>query len=539
MPFRGRHRVIVIFWPWDHPPFATTTDIVQCTVSKSCGSGSKARLTLFPRRVPIDVDFEGREERDNNRSYMDVLKPNDWVFMYVDPGDGDTPEPLFLGMIDRVSRDRSLDKQGRVRYAIDVAASGWEKSLKNSMVVSNPWISHEIGIPTLIELGPAGSASGVRSRDASEPIPGVQLWQDLVENIIEWLVGLFLRSDGSPGVDADRARGEVEGAIDASLRTDEDDGESSREETRIISPILGQYELPGSGYPLWYFLTLRFQELGQRSIVNPMMFMNQKSVTLANLIDMFSNPLLNMVLYDVRRVEQDGLSDLQNRLDSSATGGYSASAIADFIDAARDVNVSVGDMVADISPMMILRERPLFVDELLELDGPELHERDFVNMNLGMSDTDYHNLVIVDTQELAQNQQVRVNSGFAGFRENRQETLDHIRRHGLRLYQDQVSAWPERFSASYANPEVVRDWEIRIHRAGMEDIENWTGQAVVPKYVRGSYLGGKLLIHHLDEVDKSGDGTRVYFVDGLDFSYVNPGGFSTSFALTRGRLTEE
>lgn len=532
MAFYGRHRVMVLFWPWYADPFVTISDIESANISKSVDGGGTARIRLYPRNVPRGINARGTVDRYDDRRYADVLKPNDWIFVWVDTGGNDPPEPLFLGFIDRVNMVMSLGDDGTRNYRVSVSATGWEKAIQNTTAIAHPYIASQINIPTLISLGPAGAAAAQRSRGASEATPGVSIFQDTLPNVVEWLVHLFLTANRT--LDADTAALATVNEVNSLLGV-ADQGEDPDDDIR---PLTGQFHLPNSDTPLWSFVKLKFQDLNQRVFVNPTMFQNQQNSSLADLIDMFANQIINSVIYDVRRISQDGLSDLDNDLIPEITGGYSRSRLSSFIETAQRVSRVVGALADDVAPYMILRKRPLFTDELAELDGPVIDDSDITEYDLGPSDSDLHNMTMIDIPSLSNNSPARLVSGFPGFEEHKGRTLSSIRRHGMRLLQETTSAWPGEYAAPHPSAELVREWDIRLHLAGLDNVRNFAGSITIPKYINGLFIGGKLGVIHGANDTTVRAVPRVYYVDSLDYSYNVLGTFSTSVGVVRGQDAE-
>lgn len=304
-----------------------------------------------------------------------------------------------------------------------------------------------------------------------------------------------------------------------------------------MRPLMGQYELPGLNIPLWQFLKLRFQDLDQRCYVDPNMFLNQINTSLAQLIDTVSNQVLNELIYDVRRISSPGLGDLQNHLVREITGGYSQDAVSRFVNAAESVSSSLGALVEDIAPHMILRRRPLTRSDLMDLDGVRLDEGEFTQLDLGRSDADLHNLTLLCTPELSGTSPARMESGFPGLSEWESETLNSIRRHGLRLLEENLTAWPANAAAPIPHPNMIRDWDLRLHRAGLDNSETWSGSAAIPKFVRDLYIGGSLTITPHRSSGTTQDVSRIYQVDSIDYNYDCSGRFLTSLGLVRGYST--
>lgn len=498
-------------------------------VSKTVGTGSVARMSLFPRNVPTSATRETRLERDPWKGYRDALHPDDWVFIFVDPQDGGSPEPLFLGFLDRVSGSKTIDAAGQITRTVEVSATGWEKALHCTQAIASPYISREINLATLIALGPSGGNPPESDEDDPEAV-GTSLFSPLVHRLIEWLLQTFLTA----------GRDQTESDIAERISAEVSHAGETYADGRDVRPILGQFELPGLNIPLWDFIKLKFEDVQQRCILNPSMFLDQLTMSLSQLIDAFSNQVMNEIFYDVRRISEDGLRDIRENLDRNTTGGYDYNSVTRFVEAASGVNPRYGSLVADVAPYMVFRKRPLFKQELLDLEGPIVSEADLVSLDLGASDVDLHNLTILNSPSLTANSPARINSGFPGLERYRAETLRSIRRHGLRLYNDTVIAWPAQFSAPHPVPELVSEYDLRLHRAGLDNVDNWSGSAVLPRYMRGLHLAGRFGIVPHRPAGTEDDSARVYQVDSIDYDYkAGNGAFTTSVGLVRGQSADE
>jgi len=536
MGFYGRHQTHILFWPWSTAPFMVTTDLINGTVSKSVENGSQFSASLYPRRIPQTL-YDGRVVRHQNAGYMDVLAPNDWVFVFVDPQDGDKPEPLFMGLLDRISNKRSISGDGMVQETVDITASGWEKVCKQTQAISSPYLSEQINFVNLYALGSAGQQPELSDDSDLAPsrAPGIGLFNDRLGRMIAFLMRLFLRTNTQPLFD---------NVVDDINRLLDDAGivKDDEETEPAGNPALfGQFELPQVGIPLWYFVKLKFEELHQQVYVDPGMFLNQVNQSLAQFIDSFRNPLINELIYDVRRTSDDGLQNLETRLERGITGGYDSRAIETFVTAASSVNDVFGALVEDIAPYMILRKRPLFTDELLDLEGPTIEEDELIQKDVGLSDGDLHNLTMIETPGTRGNQMVRVVSGFPGLEVYKGETLEAIRRHGLRIYNDTAMAWPGDDPVPLPDPALTRDWDLRLHKAGLDNVKNYSGSLAVAKYYRQLFLGGKVVtLPNKRSPAHYDDKPRVYYVDALDYSFNNQNGsFSTKISVTRGQEANE
>jgi len=531
-----RHRVYAMFWTWDYDPFICEVDMESCNGSKNVAQGQHIQLSLYPRSVSVT-----KQSTNVKVSYKDALNPNDHVFVFVDPLDGARPEPLFYGLIDSVFAPKSVGPDGLKTYRVYVTCTGWEKAVDVASAITSPFVHGNINDTTLRALGPYGWIG--RTGRSRYVITGEGVGADIAPSsegpytmplpeLIEILVALFLRTSDSEGLQPSQ----FSDTINRARETEESD----------LDPMFnGQFELPGTNKPLWDFIRMRFQDIQQRAYTDPRMFLNGATKSLSSMIDSLSNPLINEIFYDVRRTDDDGLSSMDTNLVSEITGGYSAETMRNFVSYARSVNESFGDLVENVAPYMVFRERPLTMDEIMNLDGPEIDERECINMDLGKSDSDLYNLVSLELPSV-QMQLIRAQTGFMGFTNYRSRSLESIRKHGLRFYQDNATAWPmfargNEVTAPGPNPVLLEEWENRMTRAGLDNVSVYSGSVTIPKFIRGLHIGGKLLIRHQTDIDvDTEEYDRVYYVDGYDFKFdASNGSFITSISLSRGYVASQ
>ena len=551
MPFYGRHLVYVLVWPWEYRPFVITEDIASMSISKSVGGTQSLSMDLFPRCVPTgfkSADGPGTSERTTT-GYEDVLNPNDWIFVWVDPQDGEPMEPLFLGLVDQCSPDITADGSGARETTFRIRASGWEKALQKTSALVSYWADASINMVTLANLGPMGASKSVGQRAGSADNPGMDAYINECPLLIAYLLETFLKAD-TTGVTQASKPIELLATMEDSItqaRTTEDQAsidDAGRSVSRTVGgssslrPIMGQFELPNTGIPLWEYLKLKFENITDQIYIDPNQFLQQLASPLIRLIDQFSNQILNMLIYDVRMINNDGLPGVDRNIYRGAVGGYKQAAVANLIQAANSVNDQFGDLVGGCAPYVIFQRRPLFASELLALGGPpSFHERDFSRVNVVRSDSDVQNIVLVECPSLTLSPMIRATTGFYSFEGTRSRSEASIKRHGLRFYNDTTTAWPGDSNASTS--EVLRPWSMRLQNAMLDNAKVWSGQFGLEKYARGVFLGGKLEVTHeaipgIREVEQH----RVYFVDALDYSYVPEiGRFTTSIAVTRGQPT--
>lgn len=546
MIIQGRHRVYALIWPWEFEPFFCEADIAGMSMSKSVSQGQSLRLSLYPRA--ISARARGSLSVGQYR-YMDILNPNDWVFLFVDPGDGDNPAPLFLGFIDTVMRKKAIGQDGMITRAVEVSCSGWEKAIRQVTAITSPFVALSINGPTLRALGPMGWRGNSRTMTDWHNEPNKQDTRvgpiiNTLPALVELLVAIYLRSDDSQGLELSDPTVDINRASrtedDADM--EEHDWYGGHRDTGQANPIFsGQFTLPGIDRPLWDFIRMRFEDLQQRVYVSSEMFLNGITKSLASLIDEVSNPVMNEIFYDVRDTLNDGLASMEHSLHRRITGGYSQDAINEFVSIAGSTNEDFQDLVEHIAPYMVLRLRPLFPSEINDLSGPTMNEYEAIDISVGKSDSDLHNMTTLDFPNVNM-QLIRSQSGFQGFQRYRERSLESIRRHGLRFYQESCGSWPMQTSrgeitAPLPSAELGREWEIRLSAAGLDNIAIYSGTVIFPRYIRDLNIGGKLRIvpSAIETQFESDPVERIYYVDSLDYNY-DPisGKFITNVSVSRG-----
>jgi len=549
MPFYGRHRVFALFWTWSIGPFVVLSDIVSASGSKSLGGMQRCKLQLYPRGVPqvrsvVANTPSGRKSfvDRTDQGYMDVLRPNDWVFIFVDPMDGDPPEPLFMGFIDDVRSTMNAPPTGAAYWTIHVSCSGWEKAFQNTSCISDAWVSSAINIATMYDIAIRAMVDNQTIPKIGEAIASVvQTFLDAegTEEFLQRQATEFRTRESMAQEDIDRLVASLTGANG----TQYTDTTASAGQTPI-NAIMGQFELPQTRTPLWHLIKMKFENLPDRTFSTPQGMVNMLGLPLSRFIDEWANTPMNALIYDVRRITADGashISEANGNLLRTVQGGYLESAFDDVVGAANAVSDAVGKLFQDIAPHMILMRRPLFPDELTALDGPELSLNDLAMLNVGISDSDHYNLSWIEPTSLDRSQ-FRAATGLTGFDADRPRALDMIRRHGMRIYQDQTACWPDNSSNNTpptvptASPELMREWNERLQRAGLDQVEVLTGDMQIHKFVRGMYLGGRMIVNIGSHEGVFASGTRrIFYVDGYDWSYTGQNGqFDTDIALSRG-----
>lgn len=106
-----------------------TRDVVQCETSKTVKGGGSAAFTLVPRL-----------------NYMNYLFPNDYVFIYFNPGDDRSYVCTFFGFIDRVSRTIQVNEDGSPTTRFQVVCTDFTKAFDRTQLYFNPHISRDTDI---------------------------------------------------------------------------------------------------------------------------------------------------------------------------------------------------------------------------------------------------------------------------------------------------------------------------------------------------------------------------------------------------------
>jgi hypothetical protein len=98
-------------------------DVIECTTSKTIKAGGGASFILVPRR-----------------NYLNYIFPNDYVYIYFDPGDGRGFILTFFGFIDRIERSVSTGGNGETTTRFTVTCSDFTKAFDKTNVYFNPHI---------------------------------------------------------------------------------------------------------------------------------------------------------------------------------------------------------------------------------------------------------------------------------------------------------------------------------------------------------------------------------------------------------------
>jgi len=100
-----------------------TRDVIQCQTSKTIKSGGGASFVLVPRR-----------------NYLNYIFPNDYVFIYFDPGDGRGFIMSFFGFVDRIERAITVNGDGTQTTVFNVTCSDFTKAFDKTQLYFNPSI---------------------------------------------------------------------------------------------------------------------------------------------------------------------------------------------------------------------------------------------------------------------------------------------------------------------------------------------------------------------------------------------------------------
>lgn len=101
-------------------------DVTQCDTSKTIKGGGHASFTMVPRL-----------------NYMNYIFPNDYVYIYFDPGDGRGFIKNFFGFVDRISRTIRVDPgTGSTTTQFQVSCSDFTKAFDKTNLYFNPFIGN-------------------------------------------------------------------------------------------------------------------------------------------------------------------------------------------------------------------------------------------------------------------------------------------------------------------------------------------------------------------------------------------------------------
>lgn len=131
---RQHHRVKVIVHSHirTSPPIGSnrpgvidcSKDTISLNTSKSIKSIGSANLTLVPRS-----------------NYLNYIFPNDWINIWVDPGDGRGFIRIFFGFVDRIERSINTDSNGATTTMFELSCSDFTKAFEASHIYFNPHIA--------------------------------------------------------------------------------------------------------------------------------------------------------------------------------------------------------------------------------------------------------------------------------------------------------------------------------------------------------------------------------------------------------------
>lgn len=143
-------------------------DVIQCETSKTIKGGGQASFLLVPRL-----------------NYLNYLFPNDYVYIYFDPGDGRGFIRTFFGFIDRVGRTINTDSDGRTTTRFQVTCSDFTKAFDKTNLYFNPYISNREDL--LAEFAGTANLGGYALRNKGLAMYGSPA--DFVMSILELTCG--------------------------------------------------------------------------------------------------------------------------------------------------------------------------------------------------------------------------------------------------------------------------------------------------------------------------------------------------------------
>lgn len=129
---RTRVKIIINSHIEEYPPIGTTragsincsNDCVQLSTTKSIKGGGGASFALVPRH-----------------NYINYIYPNDWVNIWINPGDGRGWIRVFFGFVDRVERSIATSDPGTTQTFYHVSCTDFTKAFDITQIYFNPHIA--------------------------------------------------------------------------------------------------------------------------------------------------------------------------------------------------------------------------------------------------------------------------------------------------------------------------------------------------------------------------------------------------------------
>lgn len=143
-------------------------DVISCDTSKTIKGGGQASFVLVPRL-----------------NYLNYLFPNDYVYIYFDPGDGRGFIRTFFGFLDRIGRTIKVDNDGRTTTQFQVVCSDFTKAFDKTNLYFNPYIGNREDI--LGEFAGTANLGGYALRNKGLAMYGSPA--DFVMSILELTCG--------------------------------------------------------------------------------------------------------------------------------------------------------------------------------------------------------------------------------------------------------------------------------------------------------------------------------------------------------------
>jgi len=473
--------------------FDVFADLVGVSVSKDISGRTSFSLTMRPRSIR-DVT-QAKTWRSGQR-YMDVLRPNDWVWIDIDPGDGTGQESVVIGLVDEVRESVTLNEGGVRMSAVTVTGSGWQKVFERTTMLCSPFVMDSIP-------------------NAAWLVAKKPQWQDFTScrDAMESTLNAFYK----PLTAADATTPEDIAAIQQAAAA------VSTATGLVTDQFLGQFEVPVLRKPVVDFVRRLYADLPDKTWANPQSWFSlvATGASVLSVLQQFSNPVMNELLFDVRGVNEappsaDPLGPLV---------GYSSSAdlrtLADAI-AYTHPEKTGGTRVLS-TPVMVWRRRPVYEPELLALAVEPRSYAEAAAWNIGRSDADLINFRTLQPPTGVTGEAYLATLPPETFRID----LASVRRHGLRASETKASSWEGDRPAETLSAN--ERWMLRLADEARCRTDLLSGSITFPRFVPKTRIGDALLMVRPDGA------CDLFYVEGVGYTWSSPGRGTHTFEVTRGR----
>lgn len=159
-------------------PIWISDDVVSVSVGKTIKGAGQANLMILPRV-----------------NYMNLIRPNDYINIYFNIGDGEGWTRTFFGFVDRIEETYSVSQDGAPRTQYDILCTDFYKIFEKTNIYFNP---HLAGRPDLSgEFFGTPNIGGLALMTSGVRVHGSPA--DIVVNLLLLLLGFGTQFSLPPG----------------------------------------------------------------------------------------------------------------------------------------------------------------------------------------------------------------------------------------------------------------------------------------------------------------------------------------------------